>query len=72
VTQPERLTAIAPGTPMWKAVPAAPGRPLPDRTAIGAGRVRVPRSGRPLPQTPAEAYLALSLGWEDLGVHART
>jgi len=34
---------------------ATPGRPVPDRTAHGAGRFH----------NPAEAYLALSLGWED-------
>src|SRR6266581_2293192 len=48
---------------------AAPGRPLPDRTAIGAGRVRVPRSGRPLPQ-PRRGLPGPEPGLGGLGVHA--
>src|ERR1700753_4226124 len=64
VTQPERLTAIAPGTPMWKAVPPRLVGPyLTGQRSVLAGYVYRAQDVRF--HTPAEAYLALSLGWED-------
>jgi hypothetical protein len=64
VTQPERLTAIAPGTPMWKAVPPRLVGPyLTGQRSVLAGYVYRAQDVRF--HNPAEAYLALSLGWED-------
>ena len=63
-TQPERLTAIAPGTPMWKAVPPRLVGPyLTGQRSVLAGYVYRAQDVRF--HNPAEAYLALSLGWED-------
>ena len=64
MTQPERLPAIAPGTPMWKAVPPRLVGPyLGGQRSVLAGYVY--RAGDVRFHNPAEAYLALSLGWED-------
>ena len=64
VTQPERLAAIAPGTPMWKAVPPRLVGPyLTGQRTVLAGYVYRAQDVRF--HNPAEAYLALSLGWED-------
>ena len=64
MTQPERLTAIAPGTPMWKAVPPRLVGPyLTGQRTVLAGYVYRAQDVRF--HNPAEAYLALSLDWED-------
>ena len=64
MTQPERLTAIAPGTPMWKAVPPRLVGPyLTGQRSVLAGYVYRAQDVRF--HNPVEAYLALSLGWED-------
>ena len=64
VTQPERVPAIAPGTPMWKAVPPRLVGPyLNGQRSVLAGYVYRAQDVRF--HNPAEAYLALSLGWED-------
>jgi hypothetical protein len=64
VTQPERAPVIAPGTPMWKAVPPRLVGPyLNGQRAVLAGYVYRAQDVRF--HNPAEAYLALSLGWED-------
>src|SRR5260370_8947745 len=64
VTQPERLAAIAPGTPMWKAVPPRLVGPyLTGQRTVLAGYVYRAQDVRF--HNPAEAYLALSLDWED-------
>jgi hypothetical protein len=64
LTQPERLPAIAPGTPMWKAVPPRLVGPYLDgQRSVLAGYVY--RAADVRFHNPAEAYLALSLGWED-------
>jgi hypothetical protein len=63
VTQPERQAAIAPGTPMWKAVPPRLVGPyLTGQRTVLAGYVY--RAPDVRFHNPAEAYLALSLGWE--------
>ena len=64
VTQPERVPAIAPGTPMWKAVPPRLVGPyLNGQRSVLAGYVYRAQDVRF--HNPAEAYLALGLGWED-------
>ena len=64
MTQPERLTAIAPGTPMWKAVPPRLVGPyLTGQRSVLAGYVYRAQDVRF--HNPAEAYLALGLDWED-------
>jgi hypothetical protein len=64
VIQSERAPAIAPGTPMWKAVPPRLVGPyLNGQRCVLAGYVY--RAGDVRFHNPAEAYLALSLGWED-------
>jgi hypothetical protein len=64
VTQPERVPAIVPGTPMWKAVPPRLVGPyLNGQRSVLAGYVYRAQDVRF--HNPAEAYLALSLGWED-------
>jgi hypothetical protein len=64
VTQPERQAAIAPGTPMWKAVPPRLVGPyLTGQRTVLAGYVYRAQDVRF--HNPAEAYLALGLGWED-------
>lgn len=64
MTQAERLPAIAPGTPMWKAVPPRLVGPYLDgQRAVLAGYVY--RAADVRFHNPAEAYLALCLGWED-------
>ncbi len=64
MTQPERQAAIAPGTPMWKAVPPRLVGPyLTGQRAVLAGYVY--RAPDVRFHSPAEAYLALRLGWED-------
>src|SRR5260370_15196186 len=64
VAQPERLPAIAPGTPMWKAVPPRLVGPyLNGQRSVLAGYVYRAQDVRF--HNPAEAYLALSLGWDD-------
>jgi hypothetical protein len=64
VTQPERVPAIAPGTPMWKAIPPRLVGPyLNGQRAVLAGYVYRAQDVRF--HNPAEAYLALGLGWED-------
>ena len=64
MTQPERLAAIAPGTPMWKAVPPRLVGPyLTGQRTVLAGYVYRAQDVRF--HNPAEAYLALSLDWED-------
>ena len=63
VIQPERTPAIAPGTPMWKAVPPRLVGPyLSGQRCVLAGYVYRAEDVRF--HNPAEAYLALSLGWE--------
>jgi len=62
--QSERTPAIAPGTPMWKAVPPRLVGPyLSGQRGVLAGHVYRAQDVRF--HNPAEAYLALSLGWED-------
>jgi hypothetical protein len=64
VTQAERLPAIAPGTPMWKAIPPRLVGPYLDgQRSVLAGYVH--RAADVRFHNPAEAYLALSLGWGD-------
>jgi hypothetical protein len=64
LTQAERLPVIAPGTPMWKAVPPRLVGPyLNGQRSVLAGYVYRAQDVRF--HNPAEAYLALSLGWED-------
>jgi hypothetical protein len=64
VTHPERLPFFAPGTPMWKAVPPRLVGPyLSGQRSVLAGYVY--RAADVRFHNPAEAYLALSLGWED-------
>lgn len=64
MTQPERLPAITPGTPMWKAVPPRLVDPyLNGRRTVLAGYVYSAPNVRF--HNPAEAYLALNLCWED-------
>lgn len=64
MTQPERVPAIAPGTPMWKAVPPRLVGPYLDgQRVVLAGYVYRAQDVRF--SNPAEAYLALGLGWED-------
>ena len=64
LTQPERLPAIAPGTPMWKAVPPRLVGPyLTGQRSVLAGYVY--RATDVRFHNAAEAYHALSLGWED-------
>ena len=64
VIQSERAPAIAPGTPMWKAVPPRLVGPyLSGQRGVLAGYVYRAQDVRF--HNPAEAYLALSLGWED-------
>ena len=64
MTQPELVPAIAPGTPMWKAVPPRLVGPYLDgQRSVLAGYVYRAQDVRF--HNPAEAYLALSLGWED-------
>src|SRR6266581_1494450 len=61
---PSARTAIAPGTPMWKAVPPRLVGPyLTGQRTVLAGYVYRAQDVRF--HNPAEAYLALSLGWED-------
>ena len=64
MTRSERLPVIAPGTPMWKAVPPRLVGPyLSGQRFVLAGYVcRAPDVRF---HNPAEAYLALNLGWED-------
>ena len=64
MTQPERVPAISPGTPMWKAVPPRLVGPyLNGQRSVLAGYVYRAQDVRF--HNPAEAYHALSLGWED-------
>jgi hypothetical protein len=64
VIQSERAPAIAPGTPMWKAVPPRLVGPyLGGQRCVLAGYVYRAQDVRF--HNPAEAYLALRLGWED-------
>ncbi len=64
VIQSERAPAIAPGTPMWKAVPPRLVGPyLGGQRCVLAGYVYRAEDVRF--HNPAEAYLALSLGWEE-------
>src|ERR1700733_13426359 len=64
VTQPDRVPAIEPGTPMWKAVPPRLVGPyLTGQRSVLAGYVYRAQDVRF--HNPAEAYLALSLCWED-------
>jgi hypothetical protein len=64
VTQPERQNTIAPGTPMWKAVPPRLVGPyLTGQRTVLAGYVY--RAPDVRFHNPAEAYLALHLGWEE-------
>ena len=64
MSQPERVPAIAPGTPMWKAVPPRLVGPYLDgQRSVLAGYVYRAQDVRF--HNPAEAYLALGLGWED-------
>ena len=64
VTQSDRVPAIAPGTPMWKAIPPRLVGPYLDgQRSVLAGYVYRAQDVRF--HNPAEAYLALSLGWED-------
>jgi hypothetical protein len=63
VIQSERAPAIAPGTPMWKAVPPRLVGPyLSGQRCVLAGYVYRAQDVRF--HNPAEAYLALGLGWE--------
>ncbi len=64
LTQPERAPVIAPGTPMWKAIPPRLLGPyLNGQRFVLAGYVYRAQDVRF--HNPAEAYLALSLGWEE-------
>src|SRR6516225_4210746 len=64
VIQPDRVPAVAPGTPMWKAIPPRLVGPyLTGQRFVLAGYVYRAQDVRF--HNPAEAYLALSLGWED-------
>ncbi len=64
VIQSEQAPAIAPGTPMWKAVPPRLVGPyLGGQRCVLAGYVYRAEDVRF--HNPAEAYLALSLGWEE-------
>jgi hypothetical protein len=64
VTRSERPPVIAPGTPMWKAVPPRLVGPyLSGQRFVLAGYVY--RADEVRFHNPAEAYLALNLGWED-------
>ena len=64
VIQSQRAPAIAPGTPMWKAVPPRLVGPyLSGQRGVLAGYVYRAQDVRF--HNPAEAYLALSLGWAD-------
>ena len=64
MTQPERQAAIAPGTPMWKAMPPRLVGPyLTGQRTVLAGYVY--RAPDVRFHNPAESYPALSLGWED-------
>ena len=64
MTHPERPPVIDPGTPMWKAVPPRLVGPyLSGQRSVLAGYVYRAQDVRF--HNPAEAYLALSLGWED-------
>jgi len=64
VIQPDRVPAVAPGTPMWKAIPPRLVGPYLDgQRSVLAGYVYRAQDVRF--HNPAEAYLALSLGWED-------
>jgi hypothetical protein len=64
VTQRERVPAIAPGTPMWKAVPPRLVGPYLDgQRLVLAGYVYRAQDVRF--HNPAEAYLALGLDWGD-------
>ncbi len=64
MTQPERVPAVASGTPMWKAVPPRLVGPYLDgQRLVLAGYVYRAQDVRF--HNPAEAYLALGLGWED-------
>jgi hypothetical protein len=64
VTQSDRVPAIAPGTPMWKAIPPRLVGPYLDgQRSVLAGYVYRAQDVRF--HNPAEAYHALSLGWED-------
>jgi hypothetical protein len=63
VAQRERMPAITPGTPMWKAVPPRLVGPYLDgQRMVLAGYVY--RAADVRFHNPAEAYLALGLGWE--------
>jgi hypothetical protein len=63
VAQPERAPAVAPGSPMWKAVPPRLVGPyLAGQRSVLAGYVYRAHDVRF--RNPAEAYLALGLGWE--------
>jgi hypothetical protein len=64
VTQAERLPVIVPGTPMWKAVPPRLVGPYLNgqRTVLAGYVYRAPDVRF---HSPAEAYLSLSLGWEN-------
>jgi hypothetical protein len=64
VAQAERLLAITPGTPMWKAIPPRLVGPyLNGQRFVLAGYAY--RAADVRFHNPAEAYLALGLGWED-------
>jgi hypothetical protein len=64
VVQPARPPAITPGTPMWKAVPSRLVGPyLHGQRTVIAGYVY--RAGDVRFHNPAEAYLALHLGWAE-------
>lgn len=64
MVQPERVPAVAPGTPMWKAVPPRLVGPYLDgQRLVLAGYVYRAQDVRF--HNPAEAYLALGLGWQD-------
>jgi hypothetical protein len=64
VTQAERPPAVAPGTLIWKAVPPRLIDPyLSGQRSVLAGYVYRAQDVRF--HNPAEAYLALNLGWED-------
>ena len=64
MAQREPVPAIAPGTPMWKAVPARLVNPYLDgQRMVLAGYVYSAQEVRF--HNPAEAYHALGLGWEN-------
>jgi hypothetical protein len=64
VVQPARPPAITPGTPMWKAVPPRLVGPyLHGQRTVIAGYVY--RAADVRFHNPAEAYLALHLGWAE-------